>query len=150
MLPSKSTIARFALIASGVNRGRMVRKSELSSLVFSSIAREEALTQRAIRDEADSKFLYGRQHFLLGASCPQRVFALKGGNRLNRVSATNRLRSRFRKAEVLDLAFLNQVLHRSRHVFDRHVRVNTVLIEKIDCLDPKPLQRALSDLLDVL
>jgi fatty-acyl-CoA synthase len=32
---------------------------------------------------------------------------------------------RFGKAEVLHLAFLNQVLHRSRYVFDRHIRVNT-------------------------
>ena len=52
------------------------------------------------------------------------------------------LHSRFGKAEVLDLAFLNQVLHRSRHVFDRHVRVNAVLIEQVDGIDPEPLERA--------
>jgi hypothetical protein len=31
---------------------------------------------------------------------------------------------------VLDLAFLDQVLHRASDVFDRHVRINTVLVEQ--------------------
>src|SRR5882724_7855804 len=56
----------------------------------------------------------------------------------------------FGKAEVLDLARLNQVLHRSSYVFDRHVRVNTMLIEQLDCLDLEPLERALDGLLDML
>ena len=50
---------------------------------------------------------------------------------------------------MLDLAFPNQVLHRSGHVFDRHVRIDTVLIEQIDGLDPEPLQRAFDSLFDV-
>ncbi len=33
---------------------------------------------------------------------------------------------------MLHLAFLNQVLHRSSHVFDRHIRVDPVLVEQID------------------
>ena len=63
--------------------------------------------------------------------------------------ATDRLHSCFRQAEVLDLTFLNQVLHRPRHVFDWHVRVNTVLIEQVDGIDLESLKRALGDLLDV-
>jgi hypothetical protein len=51
---------------------------------------------------------------------------------------------------VLDLAFLNQHLHRSRHVLDRHIRVDTVLVEQVDSLDPEPLERALGDLPDAL
>ena len=49
--------------------------------------------------------------------------------------ATDGLHSGFRKAEVLNLTFLNQVLHRARNVFDWHVRVNTVLIEQINRID---------------
>src|SRR5262245_65840663 len=64
--------------------------------------------------------------------------------------ATDGLRSCFRKAEVFHLTFLNQVLHRSRHVFDREVRVNTVLIEQIDDIDLESLERGLGDLLDAL
>src|ERR1019366_7995423 len=64
--------------------------------------------------------------------------------------ATDRLHSCFGKAEVLDLAFLKQVLHRSSYVFDRHVRVNPMLIEQVDDVNLEPLKRALCGLLDVL
>src|SRR6266496_4365426 len=118
--------------------------------VFVNLSREEALPQRAVWNEADAEFLESRQHFRFRASRPQRVFALDGRDRLDCVCAPNRLYSRFRKAEVLHFTLLNQVLHRSRHVFDRHVRVNTVLIEQIDGIDLESLKRALGDLLDVL
>src|SRR5262249_45394473 len=118
--------------------------------VFVDLAREEALPQRAIWNEADSEFLKGRQRFRFWPSRPQRVFALDCGDRLDRVCATNRLRSCFRKAEVFHLTLLNQVLHRSRNVFDWHVWINTVLIEQINDLDLESLERGLGDLLDVL
>ena len=70
--------------------------------------------------------------------------------RLDGVSAANRLHPGFRKAEVLDLALLNQLLHRAGDVFDRHIRIDAVLIEEIDRIDLEPLERALGDLLDVL
>src|SRR5437588_10087953 len=57
---------------------------------------------------------------------------------------------RFRYSEVLHLAFLNQVLRRSRHVFNGHVRIDAMLIEQIDGVDPEPSQRALDGLFDVL
>src|SRR2546425_7133882 len=47
------------------------------------------------------------------------LFRSDSGDRLYCVCMTNRLCCCFRKAEVLHLPFLNQVLHRSRHVFDR-------------------------------
>jgi hypothetical protein len=56
----------------------------------------------------------------------------------------------FGQAEVPDLTFLNQVLHRPRHVLDRHVRVDTVLVEQIDGIDPESLERGLGNHLDVL
>jgi hypothetical protein len=62
----------------------------------------------------------------------------------------DRLHSWFRKAEVLDLACLNQVLHSPRHVLDGHVRVDPVLIVQIDGLDPESLERALDGLLDMI
>ena len=85
-----------------------------------------------------------------GLPPPQRVFALESSDRLDGVGATNRLDACLGKAEVLDLALLNQFLHRSGHVFDRHVRVNPVLIEQVDGLDLEPLERAFDGLLDVL
>src|SRR6266516_4996955 len=70
--------------------------------------------------------------------------------RLDGVCVPDRLHTCFRKAEVLDLPFSNQVLHRSGHIFDGHVRVNAVLIEQIDGIDLQSLERALGNLLDVL
>ena len=66
------------------------------------------------------------------------------------MGATDRLRACFRQAEVLDLACPDQVLDRSGHVFDRHVRVDAVLIVEVDGFDAEPLERALGGLLDVL
>src|SRR5262245_13482103 len=118
--------------------------------VFADLSREEAPTQRAIWNEADSEFLEGRQRFRFRDSLPQRIFALDRSDRLDCVRATNRLRSRFRKTEMLNLTFLNQRLHCSRHIFNWHVRINTVLIKQIDDLDPESLETAFSDMLDVL
>src|SRR3984893_7874817 len=81
---------------------------------------------------------------------PERVLALKCGDRLNRVCATDRLRSCFRQAEVLHLTLLDELLHRSRHFFDRHVQIDTMLVKQIDRIPFEPLERRLRDLLDVL
>jgi hypothetical protein len=54
------------------------------------------------------------------------------GDRLDRVCATNGFCSGLRKAEVLDLAGLNQILHCARDILDRHVWIDAVLVEKID------------------
>ena len=129
MVRSRSTRAWFAFRASGVKRGTMLRKSDLSNVVFSSIFPVRKPLPRGLKgtNPIPSSSSVGSS-FLFRASPPQRVFALDGGDRLDRVGAADRLHSCFRKAEVLHLAFPNQVLHRSCHVFDRHVRVDAVLI----------------------
>src|SRR5579864_1998906 len=118
--------------------------------IFINLSRQEALTQRAVRNEADSEFFKGGQHFLFRFAEPKRVFALDSGDWLNRVCATDRLCCRFRHAEVLYLALLNQFLHGARHVFNGHVGVNTVLIEQIDSFYLESFQRVLCHLLDTL
>ena len=55
---------------------------------------------------------------------------------LDGVGAANGFRAGFGQAEVLDLAGLNQFLHRAGDVFDRHVRVDPVLIEQVDASRP--------------
>src|SRR4029434_10284067 len=62
------------------------------------LSREEAFAKRAKWNEADSKFLKSRQHFLLGITVPERIFALEGSDRLDRVCATDRLDSCFGKS----------------------------------------------------
>ncbi len=118
--------------------------------VFVDLSGEIAPAQRAERHEADPKFLACRQHFLLNGSPPQRVFALDCRDRLDGVGAADGFRACFRKAKVLDLACLDQVLHRSRHIFDGHVRVNPVLVKQINGLNPEALERSLGDPLDLL
>ena len=48
------------------------------------------------------------------------------------MGAADGLRAGLGQAEVLDLAFPDQVLHRARDVLDRHVRVDAVLVEQVD------------------
>jgi hypothetical protein len=66
------------------------------------------------------------------------------------VSASDRLHARLRQAEVLDLALLDQVLHRARHVLDRQVGIDAMLVEEVDDVGFKPLQRGVCNLLDML
>ena len=54
------------------------------------------------------------------------------------------------EAEVADFALLDQVLHRSRDVFNRYVGVDTMLIEKIDGVDAEPSERTLDAFFDVV
>ena len=49
-----------------------------------------------------------------------------------------------------DFALLDKVLHGSRHVLDRNIRIDAVLIEQINKFGLQPPQRRLGDLSDVL
>lgn len=51
---------------------------------------------------------------------------------------------------MLNLAFLNQFFYGSRHLLDRNIGINTMLIEQIDSLNFESLKRAFNCLLDVL
>ncbi len=108
------------------------------------------LPRGLIRHETDSELLKRRDHFLLGSSCPQRVFALDCSNWLDGVSASNCLRSRFRKPEVFDLTLLDQFLHRACDIFDGYARVHSVLIQQIDDINLQSLKRPFDGLLYVL
>src|SRR5712692_7096620 len=48
------------------------------------------------------------------------------------------------------LALLDQLPYRAGHLLDRHGRIDTVLIEEIDIVGPKPTQGALHRLTDML
>ena len=55
-----------------------------------------------------------------------------------------------RETKVLHLAFLNQILHSTRNIFDRNIQVYPMLIEEIDGIDLETLERLFCNLLDVL
>ena len=50
---------------------------------------------------------------------------------------------------MFDLALPDQFLYRSSHIFDRHIRIDAVLIEEIDDIGPESLERGLGHLFDV-
>src|SRR5438046_2169753 len=100
--------------------------------VLVDLPREEAFPKGTKWNESDSQFLEHRNNLLFRAPPPQRIFALKRGDSLDRVGATYRLHTRLGKTEVPDLACLGQIFHRSRHVLDGYVGINAVLIEQVD------------------
>jgi hypothetical protein len=99
--------------------------------------------------QPDPQLFERRQNLSFRLAPPQRVLALERRNRLNGVCAADRLHAGFGQPEVLDLAFANQVLQRTRDVLDRDVRVHAVLIEEIDAVGPEALQRCLSHIANV-
>jgi hypothetical protein len=64
--------------------------------------------------------------------------------------APDRLRSRFRQAEVPDLAFVDQIPHGAGHVFDWHLRVDAMLVEQVDAIRLQPHQRRIGHFADAL
>jgi len=51
---------------------------------------------------------------------------------------------------MLDLPFLNQVLHRACDVLDRHLRIDAVLIKQVDGIDVETLEQLLGNLSNTL
>ena len=62
------------------------------------------------------------------------------------MASANRLHARFRKPEVFDLAFADQVLDRARDLLDRHVGIDAVLILQIDLIALELLERRVGSL----
>ena len=51
----------------------------------------------------------------------------------------------FGQAEMLHLAFRDQLPDRAGHILDRHVGIDPVLVEQIDDFDAEPLQRGVGN-----
>jgi hypothetical protein len=67
---------------------------------------------------------------------------LQSGDRLDGVGAADGFSAGFGEAEVLDLAFLDQVLDGAGDIFDGHVGIDAVLVEKIDASIRRRLSEA--------
>jgi Fe2+ transport system protein B len=66
------------------------------------------------------------------------------------MGAPDRGNARLRHAEVLDLPGSYELLDSAGHVFDRHIRVDAVLIEQVDPVGAQAPERVLGVGLDVL
>ncbi len=104
------------------------------------LAGQVAAAEGAVGHQADAKFLAGEQDRRLDGAPPDRIFALQGGDGLNRVGTADGGGIGFRQAEVLDLTRADQVLHCTGHIFDGHVGVGAVLVEEVDGLHAQALE----------
>ena len=59
------------------------------------------------------------------------------------------LRTGFGKPEMQNLPFLDEFLHRSGHVFDGHLRIDPVLVVKVDVVGLEAFQRCFDHFPDV-
>lgn len=64
--------------------------------------------------------------------------------------APDRVDACFRQPPVSDLPLGDEILQGARDIFDRHARINAVLIEEVDAVSSKPLQRCVRNRPDVL
>src|ERR1700754_3305871 len=66
------------------------------------------------------------------------------------MSTSDSLDSRFGESPMQNLSLIHQILDRSSNVFDRHFRIDAMLIEKIYAVGPQPFERSFNDYLDVI
>jgi hypothetical protein len=75
---------------------------------------------------------------------------LDRGQRQCGMSAMDCLDTRFGKSPVQNLSLIHQVFDCSGNVFNRHFRVNAMLIEKVYAVGAKPPERSFNDQLDMI
>lgn len=97
-------------------------------------AGQKTIAQRSPAHEADAQFLAQRQHVGLGATPDHRIFVLDRGKRQNRVRASDSLQARLGEPEMQNLALGDEILDRAGDVFDRHPRVDAVLVEQVNAV----------------
>src|SRR3982074_1174039 len=59
------------------------------------------------------------------------------------------LGARLRNTRIPDLALGDELSKRTPGLFDRHVRIDAVLVVKVDMVDAQPAKRLVATLLDV-
>src|SRR5579863_2861460 len=64
--------------------------------------------------------------------------------------AAKGIRAHLAEAPVQNLALGHKVLDRAGNIFNRNLRVNAVLIHKIDSIGPKPFEHPFDSLLDMV
>ena len=150
---SRSTRAWFFSIASGENRGRRVAHVRCGERrVLADGPGEEAAPERAIGHEADARALRtppGSRWSRARATTSEYSFctAATGWTACARRRVCG---GGFGHAEVLHLALGDEVLDRAGDVLDRDLRVDAVLVEEVDGVDPEPLQRTFAGRADAL
>ena len=113
------------------------------------LACKESFSERAERDKADTQFLESWDNRLLWLPEEEGIFALERSNRLYGMCPADGCGARFGQAEVFHLAGVNQILYSSCNIFDGYVEIDTMLVKQVDAIHTQPLQRGISNLLNV-
>ena len=93
------------------------------------------MPDRAPRHKADPELFASRQHAIVfGAALHQGIFCLHGRDRLNGMSLADCAGARLRESEMQHFAFLDEFLNRASNVLDRHVRIDTMLVEEVNAV----------------
>ena len=117
--------------------------------VFVDGAAEKAAIQRAVGNKADAEFLQDGEHFFFRLPPHEVVLALNGCERAFLVGGANRIGADFAHAEMLDLAFFDEVGHGAGDVFGRNGRVKAMLIEEVDGFNAEIFQGFFANAADV-
>ena len=80
----------------------------------------------------------------------QSEYCAERGDGLDGVRPPNRLGAGLGQAEMPHLALRDQLFHRPGHILDRHFRIDPVLVEQVDGVDPETFERGVGNLADVL
>src|SRR5204863_505191 len=121
-----------------VGRAKIARGMFVGAL---SDAGEKAATERTEWNEPDAEFAQHRDDPWLEIPLPERVFALNGRDRMNRMRPANRFLPCLGQTEEADFSLRHEFRHRTDDFFDRHIGIDAMLVEQIDVIGAKPAQR---------
>src|SRR2546421_6748861 len=114
------------------------------------LAGQESATERGIGDKTDAELAANTEHFLFWIARPERIFRLQRGNGMHRMRASDGIGASFGQTEIAHLAGPNQLRQRAYGFFDRRLRIDPMLIVKIDAINAEPAQARFACLLHVL
>ena len=95
-------------------------------------AGQESPPQRTVGDKADAQLPQGGEYLGLRFAPQKGVFALHGADGLDGMGPPDGGRAGLGQTEVKDLAFPDEVFHRSGHIFHRDLGVHPMLVEQVD------------------
>src|SRR5438874_9581680 len=80
------------------------------------------------------------ENFVFRIACPKRIFGLQRSNRMYLMRAPYGRGRRFRQSQIADLSRPHQFRHSANRFFDRHLRIDAMLVVQIDGSYPQTLQ----------
>src|SRR6185437_11222101 len=104
------------------------------------LACKKAVAERRVGDEPNAKLAQQGQQLGFRVTRPQRVFGLQRGERVYSVCASDRGGTSFGQTYVSDLSLGDQLRQSADGVFDRGLRVDSVLVIQVNAVGAEPHQ----------